>query len=64
VKERFIITVEAEGRDGPPVIIRLRKFLKCALRSFGIRCVNIRPETPPDPPELAIAPTDTEARDR
>jgi len=50
VKDRFVLVVEAEGRDGPPVIIRLRKFLKCALRSFGIRCVSIRPETPPDPP--------------
>ena len=31
--------------DGPPVIIRLRKFLKAALRAYGLRCVDCR-ETP------------------
>jgi len=48
-KERYILIVQNEGTDSPSIAIRLRKFLKCALRSFGIRCVSIRPERPPDP---------------
>ena len=61
--EKFVITVRCEG-PGPPVPIRLRRLLKTMLRSYGVRCIRIAPERPPDPPELAIAPTDTEARDR
>ena len=53
-KERFIIVVQNEGTDGPPVIIRLRRLLKCMLRSFGIRVVSIRPEHP-DPNAFARA---------
>lgn len=49
-KERYILVVQNEGTDGPPVIIRLRRLLKCMLRSFGIRVVSIRPETPPELP--------------
>ena len=49
-KERYVIVVQAEGTDGPPVIIRLRRLLECMLRSFGIRVVSIRPETPPELP--------------
>ncbi len=35
-------TIELQGRDAEvPAIIRLRKFLKMAGRSYGLRCVRI-----------------------
>jgi hypothetical protein len=43
--ERFQLVVEALP-DEVPANIRLRTFLKRALRSFGIRCVSIS-EVPP-----------------
>lgn len=53
--DRYEIVVRAEG-PGPAAAIRLRRFLKCALRSFGLRCLGIRqipqiPPTPPPPPD-------------
>jgi hypothetical protein len=35
----YRITVRAEGQ-GPPAIIRLRRFLKVLLRVAGLRCVG------------------------
>jgi hypothetical protein len=40
---RFEITLEAlPTDDGAPPVVRLRRFLKAALRSFGLRCVECR----------------------
>jgi len=50
--EKFVITVRAEG-PGPPVPQRLKRLLKVMLRAYGVRCVRIAPETPPDPPARA-----------
>ena len=42
--ERFALVLQAvPDPDGAPSIIRLRRFLKMALRSFGLRCVKIEP---------------------
>lgn len=38
---RYILELRAEG-PGPEGIIRLRRLLKCALRAFGLRCVDVR----------------------
>ncbi len=38
--EVWRIDVRAVG-PGPPVAIRLRKFLKLALRGYGLRCVGV-----------------------
>jgi hypothetical protein len=43
-KARFVVTLEDAG-SGPfwaPPVRRLARFLKCALRSFGLRCVDAR----------------------
>lgn len=37
----YIIHLRPEG-DGPPPEIRLKRLLKAALRSFGLRCVDLR----------------------
>ena len=42
----FEITFRAEAGDSIPAIIRLRRLLKVALRSFGLRCTLIREITP------------------
>jgi hypothetical protein len=48
--ERFQLTVEAvPGWGDVPAIIRLRRFLKAALRSYGLRCTEAREITPPVP---------------
>jgi hypothetical protein len=48
-KPTFALTLEAvPSWGGVPVIIRLRRFLKMALRSYGMRCLECR-ETPAQP---------------
>ena len=37
---KWIITVEATG-PGPPEQVRIRRLLKVALRTFGLRCLSI-----------------------
>jgi hypothetical protein len=39
-RTRYIITLHAEP-DQVPEIIRVRRALKCLLRSFGLRCTRI-----------------------
>ena len=39
--DQFEIVLKAEGQ-GPPVEIRLRRWLKAALRGYGLRCLTIR----------------------
>lgn len=36
------VTDAGGGPDAPPFMARLRRALKCLLRSFGVRCVVIR----------------------
>jgi hypothetical protein len=43
--ELWHLTFRAEG-DGPPVAIRVRRLLKRALRSFGLRCIDYRLDAP------------------
>jgi hypothetical protein len=40
----FIVVLRAEGA-GPPVAIRLRRWLKTALRSHGLRAISVREAT-------------------
>jgi hypothetical protein len=40
--ERFQITVESIGGQDVPPVIRLRGWLKLALRAFGLRVVTAR----------------------
>jgi hypothetical protein len=66
--DTFALTIKTvPGSDVPP-IIRLRHFLKLALRSYGLRCIECR-EThrPPAPPALppggrTTPPADTRPR--
>jgi hypothetical protein len=45
----YQITLRPE--PGPvPAIVRLRKFLKAALRTYGLRCVDMAEVTPAKPP--------------
>jgi hypothetical protein len=37
--EQFVVTLRAEGA-GPPAVVRLRRWLKFALRGYGLRCVS------------------------
>ena len=39
-RETWLISVQAEG-EGPPLPIRIRRFLKSALRQHALRCVNV-----------------------
>ena len=42
-KDAFILEIEVEPYGDIPGIIRLRSFLKAALRSWRIRCRRIEP---------------------
>jgi hypothetical protein len=35
----FLVALRAEG-EGPPAVIRLRRWLKASLRGYGLRCVR------------------------
>jgi hypothetical protein len=57
-RRRFRLTLEAipprlrENMSPPvPVEVRLRMALKCLLRSFGLRCVTMPEELPPEGPQ-------------
>ena len=50
--DQFEIILKAEGA-GPPVAIRLRRFLKGALRNYGLRCVQIGEVQDPTMPVAA-----------
>ena len=50
--DRFEIVLKAEGA-GPPVEIRLRRWLKAALRGYSLRCVSVRLIQDPTMPDAA-----------
>ena len=56
------LTFRAEGQ-GPPVAIRVRRLLKAALRSYGLRCIShVHPDdkpaaNAPPPPQPPASPT-------
>lgn len=49
-EERYTIVVVPVPGWGVPPIVRLRKFLKAALRSWGLRCVECVENKPTMPP--------------
>lgn len=50
-KKQFALIVEdAQPKGDVPIWNRLRSFLKCALRSYGIRCVRVEEILPPEDP--------------
>jgi hypothetical protein len=59
--ERYLVELRAEGA-GPPAAIRLRRWLKACLRSYGLRCVSVEEVRtpaqagPPGPPEPETRP--------
>ena len=53
-RERYALTLESLPDDAPP-IIRLRRFLKMALRAYGLRCtsaVQLHDDSPVTEPKL------------
>ncbi|HEY8669056.1 MAG TPA: hypothetical protein VIL86_20570, partial [Tepidisphaeraceae bacterium] len=44
----WTLTLRPEG-DGPPEACRVRRLLKLALRSCGLRCIDVRHEDTPRP---------------
>ena len=46
-EQRYTLVLEATPRHHAPAIVRLRRLLKVALRTFGLRCVECRPLDPP-----------------
>ncbi len=63
---RYVIElVPAAGNWRAPVERRLARFLKCALRAFGLRCVSAREVTRPErqPTAGGTGQANTEAQD-
>ncbi len=56
MKTCYRLKITAEPRGVPPEI-RLRRFLKTALRVFGLRCTEVLEESPAIPP--AAPPADS-----
>jgi hypothetical protein len=40
-QQTFNVVLTALPGWGVPAVVRLRRFLKCALRAYGLRCVEI-----------------------
>ena len=46
-KQTVTLTLRNEpGHEYAPFAVRLRRLLKCMLRSYGLRCVSIGPSGP------------------
>ena len=43
---RFLVELQAVGPDHVPVVVRLRRLLKVALRAFGLRAVKVEQVEP------------------
>jgi hypothetical protein len=50
--ERYQLELVAQADDDAPAHVRLRRFLKAALRAWGLRCTAVR-ELPTTTPPLA-----------
>jgi hypothetical protein len=60
--ERYTVELEAMPDDVPPVI-RLRRWLKAALRSARFRALSVRDTTPALPPAVLKTGTESPIRD-
>jgi hypothetical protein len=61
-RERYRLTLEALPDGGAPAPIRLKRFLKAALRSYGLRCVDaveLRDESEAPTPAIGARPKET-----
>lgn len=54
VKPTFRLTIQAQPGASPPVN-RLRAALKCLLRSFGMKCIEVQ-ELPASSPSVKADP--------
>ncbi len=54
IRQRFLLTIEATDSE-IPVPVRLRRFLKSALRSYGLRCTRAVEDCPDQAEQLAQA---------
>ena len=62
-RERWQLTLESLPSDVPSAN-RLRRGLKCLLRSFGLRCLEVRPLAEPDAkPAIPDVPVELPACD-
>jgi hypothetical protein len=61
---RFALVIRSEPlKPGePPIEIRLRRFLKLALRAFGLRCESITPAAPENPAQNTETPKEQNAQ--
>ncbi len=55
--ERYTIVVQSVPGSDVPVINRLRRFLKMALRAYSLRCVEIREMSATTPPRPSPRPS-------
>jgi hypothetical protein len=53
----IILTIVTTGQHLVPYEVRLRRAMKCLLRSYGLRCIDIRPATSPTMTDCAASPT-------
>lgn len=54
----YRLTVRPIGPADPPPAIRLRRFLKLALRGFGLKCIDVEEVTPTAKVTGAAVPED------
>jgi len=52
----FTLLLRDVDPDGAPLMVRLRRLLKYALRACGLRCREVWPEAAPDPLSHALPP--------
>jgi hypothetical protein len=53
--ECFTLVIEALADDETPALVRLRRWLKAGLRTYGLRCHLAAVNTPAPPPPAAPA---------
>jgi hypothetical protein len=49
-RDEFKVTLTADGA-GPPAHVRLKRWLKTALRAHGLRCTRVEPAVDAEPEE-------------
>lgn len=55
--DEILVRLRAEG-PGPDAAVRLRRWLKQALRTAGLRAVSVEPSPPPPPRNDGAGGTD------